>query len=284
MTIGKTNGLYLCFNAGCEGNKGGSLPWLVRRFSGKTEYETLRYIERKADETRQPLEDTVLAALTAAESRLPQLPQMKIDEMVENFWGEQAAIDYMRIERSFTDDTLRHFEVGWEPGLKMVITPIHDRDGNPIGVNGRAIDTKKFKLTKRLPRNSILFNLHRAKTAGGTAIMCESQFDVMRIHQAGFPNAICSLGSYVSKEQIALMQRYFDRVIIMTDADKAGRKMGYNLAAALRNMRVEWAQWDYETLYPHEAKDAGDMTDDEIRACINHSISDLEYQTFHNLS
>lgn len=269
--------MYICHNATCEANQGGNLVKLVLLLSNRSDMEALRFIGKKGAETARPL--SARLDLTQAEERWPMVPQLKIDELSGNLWSDTRPQDYLK-SRGFTEQTLQDFEVGYDPDKDMVVVPIHDKDGNPIGVNGRSIEGKRFKLTKRLPRNAILFNMHRAKQYG-TAIVCESQFDVMRIHQAGFPNAVCMLGSHISKEQAWLLQRYFERVIIMTDADKAGRKMGHNLSAMLHGTtKVEWAIHDWGVIYPGDAKDAGDLTDEQIKHCINNAVSNVAYKTF----
>ena len=244
--------------------------------------EALRFIAKKGQETQQPLE--VKIAAMQAEERWPMVPQMKIDELVENLWGNDRALQYLTDWRGFDHSTIKKFEVGYDPEKDMVVVPIHDKEGNPIGVNGRSVEGKRFKLSKKVPRNKVLFNMHRAKRAGGTVIVCESQFDVMRIHQAGYPNAVCFLGSHISKDQAALLQRYFERVIIMTDADAAGRKTGHTLSAMVRGMKVEWAIHDWGIIYPGDAKDAGDMTLDQIKHVINNSVSDVAYQSYRTLA
>lgn len=280
FTVGIENGLYICHNASCKANEGGNLTKLVLLLSDRSDMEAIRFIAKKAQETAKPL--SVKLEALQAEERWPMIPQVKIDELHDKYLQSDRAIEYMH-GRRFTEQTVNAFEVGYDPDKDMVVVPIHDKDGNPIGVNGRSIEGKHFKLTKRLPRNSILFNLHRAKQYG-TVIVCESQFDVMRIHQAGYPNAVCFLGSHISAEQGALLQRYFERVIIMTDADKAGRKMGHNLSAMLRGTKVEWAIWDWGVIYPHDAKDAGDMTDAEIKYVIDNAVNDIAYRTYKNLA
>jgi len=278
FAVNKHDGTYICFNASCTANRGGGLPRLVIYKTGSEYMQAVRLIAKKGSETHQPLAEKIEAL--RAEERWPILPQMKIDDLHDQFWSSERALKYMREQRGFEDGTLEVFEVGYDPDKDMVVVPIHDAQGNPVGVNGRSVRGKQFKLTKRIPRNKLLFNLHRAKQTGGTVIVCESQFDVMRIHQAGFPNAVCMLGSYISADQAYLIRRHFERVIIMTDADKAGRKMGHNLSAQVRGMRVEWAIWDWGVIYPHDAKDAGDMTDAEIKQVINNAVSDVSYKTY----
>jgi DNA primase len=182
--------------------------------------------------------------------------------------------------RGFSEKTVEDFNVGYDPSMDMIVVPIYSYTGDPVGVNGRSIEGKRFKLTRSLERNSILFNLHRARRQGGTAIVFESQFDVMKAHQSGFPNGVCFFGSHISKEQAMALQRHFDRVIIMTDADQAGRKAGHNLSEMLKNTAVEWAIWDWGVIYPDGAKDAGDMTEEQVRYCINNAVSDVAYRSY----
>lgn len=249
--------------------------------SGKSPVEAVRFIASQRAGTRTDLSDVVGSLSEPRPVRT--VPQAKLDELREVYICSPRAQEYMA-SRGFTDETTKVFEVGYDRGMDMVIVPIHNQKGEPIGVNGRSVEGKRFKLTRSLERNSVLFNLHRARRQGGTAIVFESQFDVMRAHQAGFPNGVCFFGSHISKEQAGALQRYFDRVIIMTDADEAGRKAGHNLSAMLRNTAVEWAIWDWGVIYPDGAKDAGDMTDEQIRYCINNAVSDVAYKSYKQLA
>jgi hypothetical protein len=43
---------------------------------------------------------------------------------------------------------------------------------------------------------------------------------------------------------------------------------------------ILWASYEYGKIYPHDAKDAGDMTDEEIKACIKNAVSDIEYRSW----
>jgi 5S rRNA maturation endonuclease (ribonuclease M5) len=123
-----------------------------------------------------------------------------------------------------------------------------------------------------------LFNINRAKKHGGKIIVCESSFDAILISQAGFPNVVATLGAHLSKEQIQLLNRYASTIVIMTDNDEAGRKLGDNIANALRNKNILWALNNYDEVYPHGAKDAGDLEPYEIRHCITNAAPNFEYK------
>ena len=68
--------------------------------------------------------------------------------------------------------------------------------------------------------------------------------------------------------------------VTMTDNDLAGRELGYSIANKLRNKDILWASYEYGKIYPHDAKDAGDMTEEEIKACIKNAVSDIEYRSW----
>lgn len=88
---------------------------------------------------------------------------------------------------------------------------------------------------------------------------------------------VATLGGNISKENIQNLNKYASSIIIMTDADDAGRKLGQDIASKLPNKEILWGSYQYGMIYPHDAKDAGDMTDEEIRQCINNAIHHYEY-------
>lgn len=278
FAVNKDTGLFICFNPSC-GEKG-NLVQLVQRLTERTETEAFRYIDKKGGETSYDVSNIVDKMFE--KDSLPLFPQMKVEELHNNLLESPRAIEYME-GRGFDLDTLRTFEVGYSKERDMIVVPAHDHSGQPVGLIGRSVEGKQFKNSKGLPRNHIVFNLHRAKRVGETAIITESSFDAMRVHQAGYPNVVALLGSQISKDQFALIERHFPKVIIMTDADKPGREVGKALASGLRSTLVQWAIYKMGEVYPHGAKDAGDMNIEEIKQCIQNSISDFEYWAYKGL-
>jgi DNA primase len=208
-------------------------------------------------------------------------------------------------DRGFTDETLSHFSIGYSAKQNMVVVPMHDPDGMPIGLIGRTASKheKEFKNSKNLPKSRTAWNYHRAKRLGDTIIICEASFDAMRIHQAGFPNVIALLGGSVTPWHLEQINKVFSKVIIMTDFDKPmkrancrlcknkrfapgavrceghrpGRELGRSIAKGLPNKKILWAAFDDTCVYPHGAKDASDMTDSEIYQCLSNAVSNFEY-------
>lgn len=122
-----------------------------------------------------------------------------------------------------------------------VIIPILDINGNVIGFGGRALGDEKPKYinTKETPiydKRLNLFALNLAKNSKRDGlILCEGYLDVISLHQAGFDNAIASLGTALTDEQAYLISRITNHVYICYDSDEAGieaTKKAYNLLKA----------------------------------------------------
>ena len=205
-----------------------------------------------------------------------EFPQETLDRLHADLAGNKSARDYLE-SRGINQESINHFGLGFSNSMGMVVTPVHSPDGSPIGIVGRSIEGKTFKNSTNLPKSRTMFNIHRAKKIGSNVIIVESNFDAIRVHQAGFPNVVATLGGSISSEQQKLLNKYFSTIIVMTDADDAGRELGMSIANRLNTKDVLWASYDYGKIYPHDAKDVGDMTDEEIKTCIKNSVSHIEY-------
>lgn len=112
-----------------------------------------------------------------------------------------------------------------------IIFPIIDLRGNVIAFGGRRMgdeggpkylnsgDTPVFK------KSNGLFALNLAKKSGKeTFILAEGYMDVISLHQAGFNNAIATLGTALTGQQAKLIADYAKNVVISYDSDEAGQK------------------------------------------------------------
>lgn len=308
FSVSKTRGAYICFNHSC--NRSGTLIDLVKKMplkdgSFRNEFAARRLILKKASETEQAFEDQLAAAFEPV-VEFTEFSQSVLDRMYEDFWQNPEAIRYMVEERSIEEDTLEHFRVGFSAKKNIIAVPMHNGKGLPVGVIGRPADTenKFFKNSRGLPTSKTLWNMHRAKKQGETVIVCEASFDAMRIHQAGYPNVVACLGGNFSPRHFDQLNKHFSRIIVMTDFDKKekhiykncrkckkrnlnlcvghnpGRDLGATIAAGLHRKEVLWASYDNKVVYPNNAKDAGDMTDEEIRQCLKNSVTNFEYDSW----
>lgn len=111
-----------------------------------------------------------------------------------------------------------------------VMTPIIDVRGNVIAFGGRVLDDSKPKYintgdTLVYKKTNELFALNFAKDSKEDAlILCEGYMDVIAMHQAGFTNAVAGCGTALTTEQVRLISRYANEVILTYDADEAGQK------------------------------------------------------------
>ena len=274
FSVSREKGAFICFNPSC--GEAGTLTELVKRILNKNEYEAIRYISGKESESVANFDE----ALNSMFEEKPDFAEFSQDVLDKLHSGlNQSAIEYLQ-SRGINKDSAEHFLLGYSENMGMVTTPVHSPDGTPIGLVGRSIEGKSFKNSTNLPKSKTMFNIHRAKKVGSHVIVVESNFDAIRIHQAGFPNVVATLGGSLSPEQKNLLNRYFSRITIMTDADSAGRELGMSIANKLRNKDILWASYEYGKIYPHDAKDAGDMTDEEIKTCIKNAVSDIEYRSW----
>jgi DNA primase len=276
FSISEDNGAWLCYNPAC--GEAGNLLELVRRVLHKNDFEALRFIASQETEALNNFDELVTNMLED-KPEFEIFSQDTIDRLHADLAGNKTARDYLE-SRGINSDSMKYFRLGYSNALNMVVTPVHSPLADPIGIVGRSIEGKSFKNSTNLPKSKTLFNIHRAKKIGDQVIIVESNFDAIRIHQAGFPNVVATLGGFLSPDQQKLLNRYFNKIIIMTDADNAGRELGLSIATKLRMKDVSWASYEYGKVYPHDAKDAGDMTDDEIKQCIKNSVSDIEYRSW----
>lgn len=111
-----------------------------------------------------------------------------------------------------------------------IMFPIVDVRGNVVGFGGRVLDDSKPKYlnspdTPVFKKSRSLFSLCNAKgTREGQLILAEGYLDVISLYQAGFAQAVATLGTALTSEQARLMNRYAKEVVIAYDMDEAGRR------------------------------------------------------------
>ena len=119
-----------------------------------------------------------------------------------------------------------------------VMYPIMDVNNKVIGFGGRVMGegTPKYlnsPETKVFDKSRNLYGLNLARTSRKpNMLICEGYMDVIALHQAGFNNAVASLGTAFTGLQANLLKRYTDEVLITYDSDGAGTK------AALRAIPI----------------------------------------------
>ena len=119
-----------------------------------------------------------------------------------------------------------------------VMFPIQDSNHRVIGFGGRVMGDAKPKYlnspeTMIFDKSRNLYGLNFARTSrAGNIILCEGYMDVIAMHQAGFTQAVASLGTAFTAGQANLLRRYAQEVILAYDSDGAG------VTAALRAIGI----------------------------------------------
>lgn len=123
-----------------------------------------------------------------------------------------------------------------------VMFPILDVNNRVIGFGGRVMGdgTPKYlnsPETKLFDKSRNLYGLNYARTSREKFILiCEGYMDVIAMHQAGFTNAVASLGTAFTTQHAALLKRYTDQVILTYDSDGAGVKAALRAIPILKSV------------------------------------------------
>ncbi len=165
------------------------------------------------------------------------------------FAGKNGAylVQYLR-EKGFEDELIQEAGLASHSekyGLnsqfwKRVLYPIQDINNRVIGFGGRVMGDGEPKYlnspeTPVFDKRRNLYGLNYARKArSGSIILCEGYMDVIAMHQAGFTQAVASLGTAFTAEQAALLRRYTETVLLAYDSDGAGVKAALRAIGILR--------------------------------------------------
>ncbi|MDE6845349.1 MAG: DNA primase [Lachnospiraceae bacterium] len=121
-----------------------------------------------------------------------------------------------------------------------VMFPIQDSNHRVIGFGGRVMGDAKPKYlnspeTMIFDKSRNLYGLNFARTSRkGNIILCEGYMDVIAMHQAGFTQAVASLGTAFTMGQAGLLKRYTEDVLLAYDSDGAGVNAALRAIGILR--------------------------------------------------
>jgi DNA primase len=267
--------------------KGGNVVAFLMEHEHFTYPEAIRYLAKKyqieVEETQQSDEEKEKASERES--------MMLVTEYAGEFYqdclwntetGKAIGLSYFK-ERGFSDDTIRHFGLGYNPdrwdaftsaaleegyqleylektGLTIVkkptregqpekrfdrfkgrvMFPIHSMSGRVLGFGGRTLSTDK-KQAKYLNspesdiyhKSKVLYGIYFAKQAIAREDVCylvEGYTDVIQLYQNGIENVVASSGTALTPEQIRLIRRLTQNIVVLFDGDAAG------LRASLRGV------------------------------------------------
>ncbi|MEO8744076.1 MAG: DNA primase [Candidatus Dormiibacterota bacterium] len=135
---------------------------------------------------------------------------------------------------------------------ERLVIPIRDERGQPLAFTARAVradEQRKYINSPETPsyiKGRVVFGLDLARdeiTRRGHAVLMEGQFDVITAHQFGVQNAVASSGTALTDDQVRLLKRFTDELLIVFDADRAGTAAAFKAIelAAGHQMRTRVA-------------------------------------------
>ena len=156
--------------------------------------------------------------------------------------------EYLRVKkRSLADaqDAGLMRRDGTDFFAERLVIPIRDERGQTLAFTARTVrqdELRKYINSPETPayiKGRVIFGLDLARdeiTRRGQAALMEGQFDVITAHQFGVANAVASSGTALTEDQVRLLKRFTDELLLVFDADRAGRaamRKAATLAAGL---------------------------------------------------
>jgi hypothetical protein len=267
--INVDSGLWHCFTCGARGN----LPLLVstltndpsaimgvHKFLASAGLE--RYHRDEEEEDAGPVADWTLYA------SFDKVPRALLDSRsLDHFQSDRYGLRFNKShQRDPGADKNR-------PDYKCWIVPILDGLGNLMGWQAKS---KGYfaNVPEGLHKSESLFGYNYARA--DAAVLVESPLDVVRFHsvyQGDEFSCVASYGASVSAHQIGLLRGRFNQIVMALDNDDAGRLETRRLLGETKkspaNLLTGFRKRVWHLPYHTDAKDIGDMTDDEILHAID---------------
>ncbi|MBT4881213.1 MAG: DNA primase [Flavobacteriales bacterium] len=274
FTVSPTKGIYKCFGCG----KGGNSINFVMEIEHFNYPEALKFVAKKynIEIEEEELTSEQLERSNEKDS-LFIVSSFANDYFQDMLWnsdeGKAVGLSYFK-ERGFTEETIKKFELGYNPkakdafskvaikkaydkevlvssGLSLInessgqivdrfkertMFPIQSYSGRTLGFGGRAFNAKAKAKYLNSPetliyhKSKVLYGLNFAKNAIGKEGLCyivEGYTDVISMYQNGIENVVSASGTALALEQIKLINRLAQNVVLLFDGDNAGIKATY---------------------------------------------------------
>ena len=263
FVVSPSKQIYHCFGCGAGGDsikftmeyEKLNYPEAIEKLADTYNF-TLSYTDKKNNKPRSQVMDKLNEyyqnLLTSREEALKYLHERGIYESsVEKFGigyapDSQSSINYITSQMFTLKEAVDTGVVGFDSGryfarfIERITFPIHSANGSLVGFGGRTISGHQAKYvnspeTSFFNKSRLLYaydhakqTLHKTKEI----IITEGYLDVIMLHQAGFSNAVATLGTALTPEHLPLLRKGEPKVIMAYDGDKAGR------AAALKASKL----------------------------------------------
>jgi len=257
--------IYHCFGCGAGGDsikfvmeyEKLNYPEAIEKLAENYNF-TLTYTDNKQNKPRSQVMDALNAwyqtLLMQNKTALQYINERGIYESsIEKFGigyapDSLSTINYIKSQHFTMKEAIDMGVVGYEPSrnqtyarfIERITFPIYSANGSIVGFGGRTITGHQAKYvnspeTAFFNKSRLLYAYNLAKQAiykRSEIIITEGYLDVIMLHQAGFDNAVATLGTALTPEHLPLLRKGTPKVVMAYDGDKAGR------AAALKASKL----------------------------------------------
>ena len=257
FVISLSKNIWHCFTR-C--NTGGDVIKLVQRLYGKDYRQTADFLSSLAHTAATS--PSVCSAQYRKQSFTPFTARLPLD----------ASTPWLH-KKQINPATASRFEVGAYHGKGFlsgcIAVRLHDLRGHPIGYAARQLNPKlakqygKWKFPPGLPKNEILYNFHRIRSANPKAVVVvECPWAVMRLAQLNIPT-VALLGIHLSAVKFDILKT-IPRVVLMLDGDYAGR------SATIRIRKILEPYTKVQCITLPSDLDPDDLTDNALLSATDH--------------
>ena len=191
--------------------------------------EVARFYQRKLKESKEAVEYLKGRGIDTATIRRFGLGYSPSSEELVRFLKEIGGLEVYEKTGNvskFGEDKFRDLF------LRRLVIPIKDQKGRVVGFGGRTLEGDGPKYVNSpesdvFKKRELLFGLPEAvgyMKDLGYAIVVEGYFDVIRMHQEGFRNAVAPLGTSFGEAHAKILSRLTKKVYLLFDGDEAGRR------------------------------------------------------------
>lgn len=263
FVVSPSKQIYHCFGCGAGGDsikftmeyEKLNYPEALEKLAASYNF-SLSYTDSKQNKPRSQLMEKInewyQSLLSSKPTAVTYIKERGIyDSSVEKFGigyapDSNATINFIKSYLFSMNEAVEMGVVGYDGGrnfarfIERITFPIHSANGSIVGFGGRTITGHQAKYvnspeTPFFNKSRLLYAYHHAKqTIHKTKeiVITEGYLDVIMLHQAGFTNAVATLGTALTPEHLPLLRKGEPRVIMAYDGDKAGR------AAALKASKL----------------------------------------------
>lgn len=255
MSVSPDKQIYKCFSCGATGNvftfvsqfEHISFIEAVRLLGNKLGYEIKENTSKRNNKTSYEIYDLANKFFqnnintSLGRNAINYLHDRKInDEMIKKF-GIGLSLNKNKLtevleNKKYPLNKLIELGLTTESGndffQNRITFPIWNLEGEVVAFSGRiynTTDNSKYVNSKEsiiFKKGNILYNYHNVREftkKNDKVILMEGFMDVIRASSVGINNCVASLGTSVTKEQVELLKRMTDNVILCFDGDKAGK-------------------------------------------------------------